>query len=505
MAGKLGKFQTKMFSGWAPYITKLNHISNLYHSAPQKAPVAMVQLMARNFNPSLESLLAKYPTKEFETDDEYTWDVIASARRNIPLVEARNIDGTTIEAGATAGANYERFYLVFGEEYFFDGEVLHGNLNEVYPMRVIGEPKKEGTNAIYLVELMNGSADGIPGERLQMGEKFSAEYAPVERELSRKVGGIRFVTPASMRNEWSTIRLHTKVSGALLNRKVAVGIPMVRENEATGKMEKVTDTLWMHHVEYEFEREWSRAKNNVLAYGVSNRNENGEYLNFGKSGEVIRLGDGLYAQMKRGNIHYYNTFSLKLIEEALIDLCAGKLDYKDRKFVLRTGAYGAMLFHKAVDNLASGWTQFDLSGDALGVVKKTASTLHPNALSAGYQYVEYLAPMGLVLSVEVDNHYDDPVQNKIVHPNGGLASSYRFDIFDFGPVEQANIFKCAVKGNPEYRGYQWGIRNPFTGAMNNPYMSYDEDSASVHRMTTTGICILDPTRTVSFIPAILAE
>lgn len=49
------------------------------------------------------------------------------------------------------------------------------------------------------------------------------------------------------------------------------------------------------------------------------------------------------------------------------------------------------------------------------------------------------------------------------------------------------------------------MRNPFTGAMDNPYMSYDEDSASVHRMTTTGICILDPTRTVSFIPAILAE
>ena len=46
-----------------------------------------------------------------------------------------------------------------------------------------------------------------------------------------------------MRNEWSTIRLHTKVSGALLNRKVAVGIPMVRENETTDKMENVTDTL----------------------------------------------------------------------------------------------------------------------------------------------------------------------------------------------------------------------------------------------------------------------
>lgn len=115
--------------------------------------------------------------------------VIASARRNIPLVCAKTLEGTVIGESATAGSNYERFYLVFGEEYFFDGEVIHGNLNEVYPMRIIGEPKKEGTQALYLVELMNGSSEGIPGSRLQAGEKFSAEYAPVERELSRKVGG----------------------------------------------------------------------------------------------------------------------------------------------------------------------------------------------------------------------------------------------------------------------------------------------------------------------------
>lgn len=24
-------------------------------------------------------------------------------------------------------------------------------------------------------------------------------------------------------------------------------------------------------------------------------------------------------------------------------------------------------------------------------------------------------------------------------------------------------------------GYQWGLRNPFNGSMNNPYMSFDED------------------------------
>ena len=47
------------------------------------------------------------------------------------------------------------------------------------------------------------------------------------------------------------------------------------------------------------------------------------------------------------------------------------------------------------------------------------------------------------------------------------------------------------------------VRNPFTGQMGNPYMPYDEDSATIHKMTTTGVCVLDPTRTMSLIPAIL--
>lgn len=47
------------------------------------------------------------------------------------------------------------------------------------------------------------------------------------------------------------------------------------------------------------------------------------------------------------------------------------------------------------------------------------------------------------------------------------------------------------------------VRNPFTGQMGNPYMSHDEDSATIHKMTTTGVCVLDPTRTMSLIPAVL--
>ena len=81
--------------------------------------------------------------------------------------------------------------------------------------------------------------------------------------------------------------------------------------------------------------------------------------------------------------------------------------------------------------------------------------------------------------------------------------SYRYDILYIGTMDQPNIFKCAIKGQPELRGYRWGLRNPFTGQMNNMSMGYDEDSAEIHRMATLGVCVLDPTRTMSLIPSLL--
>jgi len=44
------------------------------------------------------------------------------------------------------------------------------------------------------------------------------------------------------------------------------------------------------------------------------------------------------------------------------------------------------------------------------------------------------------------------------------------------------------------------VRNPFTGQLGNPYMSFDEDSAVIHKMSGKfGVCVLDPTKTFSLI------
>ena len=501
MAGKLGKFQMIGFQHWKG-LTKENHLGSIFQLAPQKATNLMVQLLAFYRGKTLDTFLNQFPTKEFEDDSEYYWDVIGSSRRNIPLIEARDENGNVVTAeSANVGAGTIPFYLVFGEDWFADGEYIVGNLNEVYQYRIIAEPRMEGTNAVYKVELAGGNTVGCPAERLLAGERFSVEAAFVEKEMSRKVGDVRFSSPVSMRNEWSTIRIQHKVEGSMLNKKLAVGIPIMKP--ATNGYTKSVATMWMHNVDWEVEQQFSEYKNNALAFGRSNRNANGEYMNFGKSGNVIKTGAGLFEQMEVSNTMYYNTFSLKLLEDALYELSAAKLDFGDRYFLIKTGERGAINFHKEVLKTVSGWTQFVLDNNSIGVVQKTQSQLHTNSLSAGFQFVEYKAPNGVRVKIDVDPFYDDPVRNKIQHPNGGVAMSYRYDIMYIGTMDQPNIFKCAIKGQSEYRGYQWGLRNPFTGQMNNPYMSFDEDSAVVHRMAKLGICVLDPTRTMSLIPAIL--
>lgn len=500
MATQLRKYQMLQFQGWKG-LTKETHLGMLYAREPQKASNLWVRLLANNYGRTLSTYLNRFPKKEFSDDTEYYWNIIGSSRRNLPILEARDMDGNVITAGQMAGVGTAPFYVVFAEDWWADGNVIVGEKNEAYPLRVLGEGRPEGTRTIYKVELMGGVTTGMPGEELVSGKRFSVDYSPVERELSRRVGDIRFSTPIAMRNEWSMIRIQHKEPGSNLNKKMAAGIPYEDES---GNVKVATQ--WIHYVEYELEVQFEEEKNNLLMFGRSNRNSNGEYMNFGKSGNVIKMGAGLREQMEVGNTTYYNRFSLKFLEDSLLELSIGKLKMKNRTFVLKTGERGAIQFHNAVVNdVEKRWGAYVINADQLGMIKRTSSELNANSLSAGYQFTEYRAPNNVIIKVEIDPLYDDPVRNKIMHPNGGVAESYRYDLLYIGDMDQANIQLATLpNGQGEARGYQWGMRNPYTGANFNPNMSFDEDSAVYHRMWTGGVFILDPTRTASLIPAILA-
>jgi hypothetical protein len=124
MAGRLGKFQTVGFSHWKG-TTVNNHLGSIFQLAPQKASNIMVQLLAYSRGKTLDTFLSQFPVREFDDSNEYTWDIVGSSRRNIPLVEARDENGTVVtKDSGNIGAGTTPFYLVFAEDWFADGRAI---------------------------------------------------------------------------------------------------------------------------------------------------------------------------------------------------------------------------------------------------------------------------------------------------------------------------------------------------------------------------------------------
>lgn len=508
MPGQIANTQMTGVTAWRGTVTKDNHLYNIFRTNPQMASDVMTVLMSSMRLPTLDTYLSKeVPTREYEDDSELFWDIVTSSRRNIPLIEARRCDGTPVAStdSDNVGVGFEPFYLVFPTDWFALGEVLWGNFNETYPVIVKEPGRAEGTNTVYLVEPFGANgADGIPVERLLAGERFSWAYAPIEDNFSRKVGDVRFSSPVSMRTDWMRLRIQHKIGGKELGKRLACHIPVSKE--VNGKLVHTTVDRWIYNVTWKIEETWSEYKNNALDRGVTTKMENGEYSNFGLSGLANRQGSGFRQQIEAGNMQYYTKFSIGLVEDALYGISAGKLDFSKRKFVMRTGERGAILFSREAKKEMSGWIPL-YSVNAPSYITKGPETSFTNgnaATIADLQVTKWLSANGLEVTVMVDSSKDDIQTNKIMHPNGGTAESYRFDIFYAADEEQPNIQKCTVKGQPELRGYQWGpFSNPFTGEFNNSSASFDEDAAVVHYKTTLGLVVYDPTRCISLIPAIL--
>lgn len=457
-------------------------------------------MLAWKYGNTLDTLMSRFSTKTLDSDAEYKWKLIGPSQSNYSLLCARDENGNEVTAASgNIGANQCPFYLVFEKDWTWRGATIVGNLNELYQFVVLDEPRFEGSNTVYRVYLSGGNTEGIPADRLLAGEKFSFEANYISDDYSREVGGLHFASQTEMSNTFSTLRTKFKVGGKLMDDKLAVALPVLMEDNKTVKMV----TKWMLYVDFEFERQFRGQKNRALAYGVSNRNANGEWMDIDVNGRPVKKSAGLYQQLELGNVHWMNKFSLKVLENALRDLFTGTTDYADRHVVLITGDAGAIDFHKAVLNETQGWTAFQ-GFDNTNAVYKTNSPYHTNALGAGFQFTQFKSPMGIVIDLLVDQSYNDPVRNKITMPDGSLAFSHRMDIMDLGPKEQPNIFKVLSKAQPEVRGYQAGpFGNPFIGQYGNNNASYDEDSAVAHKKATVGMCVLDPTRTVSIIPNVL--
>ncbi len=224
---QLGRFQVTDAKAFAGMINPENTLGAIWKTSPTKINDAMIKLLAINRGKSLENMLAKFETKMVDNDNEFYWELIGSSRRNIPLVEASFKGATVTASDNNIGEGGQEFQLTFDEQWFFKGEIIVGEKNEVYPVRILDDGYPSGSQWIHTCEISGSDRSGIPGSELVAGKRFTEEFAPVGKGLSREVGGIRRVTPISMRGELTTIRIDHKLPGDATNKQVVMGIPVV--------------------------------------------------------------------------------------------------------------------------------------------------------------------------------------------------------------------------------------------------------------------------------------
>lgn len=503
--GKFSMTTPKTMSGMA---TK-NSMAYLFQRSPQKASDTMMQFMAQYRGKRLEDNLMALGVKEFDRNDEYTWDLIGSSRRNIALVEARaTINGSAaVESDDNLGVAGSEFYMVFDEDWFEVGNKLVGERPDVYAVEIIGKQSEGVSRVVYTVQTRNGLVNGIPAEEFLPNQKFSHEFNVVSAEGSRERLGGNVTTPTDMRQDFTTIRYGSKALGTSgeysFDKKVVMGLPYVDD---AGKLKSFPS--WMPYLQFKIESDFSLQKSRVLMFARSNKTISGTYLNTDfMSGRASAEGAGFREQMEVANTYYTSDFDIDFLTSVLTDLSESKLDFTDRLFIMKTGERGAIKFHKKAADKLSGYVASEFmgsTGNNPAVVSTVQSELHSNTIGFGYQIVEYRAPNGVILRVEVDPIYDDKERNKKDHPEGGKAESYRYDIFYIGNADKANMKIAKVKGQYDRRGYQWGpFDNPWTGEVGNGSAGTDEDIASMHIQCSLGSILYDPTKTASIIPSIL--
>ena len=489
-------------------LTTRNHLGNIYQNKPQVASKITGVLLQSAGLKNLDTILSKYPVKYIDDEGDFTWKLVGAHERNIPLLKAElaSNPGVTV-TNEVCGAGRSEIFLFFPEKWFTDVHVIAGNKPDLYQYRILKEPEQVAVNEYkYTVEVWGGSETllGVPAAELLAGEKFSIEGAPVERTMSIKGADINFSSPFTLKNTISQLRLEHTMPGNMINYKMNnndVLYANIESLDAAGK--KQVTTVWQQEVFWRFEQHISRLKAYTTMFGKSNRAEDGEFLNTGKSGFKIEAGSGIREQMDVSNVVLYNSFSLAVLEDMLHNLSEGKLDFSERSFVLRTGERGAAQFSRAVDLDGSAWSKATAQNPA--TIRSASSPLHSNAFKAGYQFTEYEFANSIRVMVEVDPMYDDKVRNKIQHPLGGVAESYRYDILYMGSQEEPNIQKIAIKGMEDIRDYQAGFRNPFTGQVGGGNMGRMEDSATMTAYCMLGAMVKDPSRTASLVPTILYQ
>ena len=489
---QLQKYEPKDWTG----LTTENHLGSMFAQEPELVSSLIENIYKVNLGDDLISFMNNFEKEYVDDDVPYEWFLQGADEKNIPLVAAY-ADFSKNALTIAAGVSHSRFVMEFPERYFEATDVIVGDRPDLYKLRIVADPVNAGANNwLYQVELVTGDQNlSVPAEELVAGTRWSKEYSLVEQTLSKRGGLTHHTSPFRMQNVMSMIRKQELVPGNMIRKGKNKPLAFSWKDQ-NGKVQ----TSWIKKLDYDFMVQHRREVAKLLMFGSSNKKSDGTYGNAGDSGYEIRSGAGLRDQIAPSNQFMYNDFNLDYLTETLLGLSVGKLPEDKRRFVLGCGEYGMYQFHKEAEKKASNYTpNFDQN--------RITHTKGSNKMSYGGQFLEYKTVNGITIELMHIPQYDDPIRNKVYHPDGGLAESRRYTIMDFGTADgEANIKRVCMKGDSEIFRYIPGLRDPYSAydSQTSPTMAATSvDGYEIHKAFIGGIRVKNPMRMAEYIPNLI--
>jgi hypothetical protein len=492
---KISKLQTTDPKDFGGLVTD-NHFGMLMQEVPYLVSDTVDMLYKVNVGgDDIVSFANKFQKRFIPDDRPYEWLLQGADEKNVPILgyygeEARS---TT---PAKPGIGRSIFYVEFPDKYDASA-VLFGH-KEAYKLLVVRDPIPLGQSWLHPVQLVTGDdLLFVPAAEL-VGTRWNQDYGLSPQTLSTRGTGMAFTSPYRMQNILSMFRKEYTVPGNMIRKGKNAPLAFSWQDENGKKI-----TSWLGKMDWEFNVAFRREKARLLLYGNSNRMPDGTYGNIGESGYEIRAGWGLYDQIAPSNIFYYpvDGFDLDWLVNLILDLTVGKFPEDTRRIVLSTGEYGAYQFHKAVTEDTLKYTP--------NFTQDRIVSLGGNRLGYKGQFVKYTSVQGIDFEIFIDKLKDDSVRNKIRHPNGGMASSYIYDILDFGTAEgEPNIQTVALEGDEEIYRYIPGLRDPFTPYNNqsSPKMTASKvDGYQILKAFIGGMQVKNPMRCARIIPSLISR
>ena len=456
---------------WAGLTTD-NHLGSVFNEEPTLVSSIMSRVFGLYSHNGMDALFTMLGAdEEVEEDKDYDWFLKGDDEKAIGIVSF------TAPLLTKPGVNNLPFTIVMSEKYFSYTDKLVFD-DRRFSVRVMSEPTPAGTDWAYEVKIMSGDPTKfIPPTLLAKGKQLSKEYSPQERTLSKTAGETHFTSPFRMRNSFTTLRKTYTIPGNMHNRPLVIEMMDPKSNKTT--------KIWTQYAEWEFMCQWYKEKNRHLLYSESNKTSDDTYIMSGASGFPIIEGAGIRQQISPAYKFEYTQFTIDWLEEVLLNLSINILPEDQRHFVALTGERGMVQFHRALENYSARFQPLD-SRIRIGGSGQN--------LNFHGQYREYMGPQGVRFTLIHLPEYDNPVSNRLMHPDGGPVESYRYTVLNFGTTNgKKNIRRLYPKGRKENMWHIAGSTSPL-----GPNGSFSKGSASavdgyeLHCMCTQSVMIENP-------------